>query len=243
MFSEVMMSLAKVMLVLILFLMAFAQAFGAVIAQVPGFRDNDVFPLTVLAMTLGEINFVDVYVEQDNSPFTADAYIIVTMFMIVMPIALMNLLIGVAVGDIDKIQKQAYIKRIGLQSEQVNDSENRFPKTLQRRVYQRFFHIKPNEEKNTRWARFKYYMFGITTSVEFIAQSEKDFTVETLQEIQRNVYKNKTQLSQMQHNMRLQQDLLRNLCDHFHIEIKNDQYDNISIVSDRTEFPNRFDFV
>jgi hypothetical protein len=41
--------------------------------------------------------------------------------------------------------------------------------------------------------QFKYYMFGITTSVEFIAQSEKDFTVETLQEIQRNVYKNKTQ--------------------------------------------------
>ncbi|XP_060576349.1 transient receptor potential cation channel subfamily A member 1-like [Ruditapes philippinarum] len=243
MFNEVMMSLAKVMLVLILFIMAFAQALGAVIAQVPGFRDNDVFPLTVLAMTLGEINFVDVYVEQDNSPFTVDAYIIVTLFMIIMPIALMNLLIGVAVGDIDKIQKQAYIKRIGLQSDQVNDSENRFPKSLQRRVYQKFFTIKPNEEKNTKWARFKYYMFGITTSVEFIAQSEKDFTVETLQEIQRNVYKNKTQLSEMQHNMRLQQDLLRNLCDHFHIEIKNDQYDNLSLVSDRTEFPNRFDFV
>jgi hypothetical protein len=44
-------------------------------------------------MTLGEINFVDVYVEQDNSPFTVDAYIIVTLFMIVMPIALMNLLV------------------------------------------------------------------------------------------------------------------------------------------------------
>ncbi|KAL4239818.1 hypothetical protein ACF0H5_000620 [Mactra antiquata] len=243
MFTEVLQSLAKVMLVLILFLMAFAQAFGAVIAQVPGFRDHDFFPLTVLAMTLGEINFVDVYVERDNSPFIIDSYIIVTLFMIVMPIALMNLLIGVAVGDIDKIQKQAYIKRIGLQSDQVNDSENRFPKSLQHRLYQQHFCIKPNEEKNTRWARLKYNLFGIATSVEFIAQSEKDFTVETLHEIRRNVHKNKMHLSEVQHNLRLQQDILKNLCEHFHIEVKNEGYDNISLLSDKTDFPNRFDFI
>jgi len=39
----------------------------------------------------------------------------------------------------------------------------------------------------------KYYLFGIHTTIEFIAQSEKDFTVESLQEIQRNVAKNRSQ--------------------------------------------------
>ncbi|XP_052775475.1 transient receptor potential cation channel subfamily A member 1-like [Mya arenaria] len=242
MFGEVMFSIGKVMLVLVLFLMAFAQAFGAVLAQRPGFRDEDFFPLTVLSMTLGEIGFVETFVESNNSPFTVDSYIILILFVIVMPIALMNLLIGIAVGDIDKIQKQAYIKRIGLQSDQVNDSENRFPKFLQQKMYQRYFTIKPYEEKNTRWARLKYYMFGIQTSVEFIAQSEKDFTVETLQEIQKNVQKNRNKLNQIQTKVGIQQDLLKNLCDHFHIEIKNDP-DNVSLLSERTDFQSRFDFV
>ncbi|WAQ95707.1 TRPA1-like protein [Mya arenaria] len=204
MFGEVMFSIGKVMLVLVLFLMAFAQAFGAVLAQRPGFRDEDFFPLTVLSMTLGEIGFVETFVESNNSPFTVDSYIILILFVIVMPIALMNLLIGIAVGDIDKIQKQAYIKRIGLQ--------------------------------------LKYYMFGIQTSVEFIAQSEKDFTVETLQEIQKNVQKNRNKLNQIQTKVGIQQDLLKNLCDHFHIEIKNDP-DNVSLLSERTDFQSRFDFV
>lgn len=39
----------------------------------------------------------------------------------------------------------------------------------------------------------KYYLFGIQTTIEFIAKSEKDFTVESLQEIQRNVQKHRAQ--------------------------------------------------
>lgn len=54
---------------------------------------QDVFPLTVFTMMLGEINFIDLFVEADNRPFTADAYILLTVFMILMPIALMNLLV------------------------------------------------------------------------------------------------------------------------------------------------------
>ena len=65
----------------------------------PGFRDEDFFPLTVLAMTLGEINYVDTFVSSDNNPFTIDAYIIITLFMIVMPIAVINLLVSLRVEE------------------------------------------------------------------------------------------------------------------------------------------------
>ena len=51
--------------------------------------------LTVLAMTLGEMNYVDVFVESDNFPFTIDSYIVVGIFMLMMPIALVNLLVGI----------------------------------------------------------------------------------------------------------------------------------------------------
>ena len=50
--------------------------------------------LTVLAMTLGEINYVDVFVENNNYPFTVDSYILVGIFMLMMPIALVNLLVS-----------------------------------------------------------------------------------------------------------------------------------------------------
>ena len=66
----------------------------------PGFRDDDFFPLTVLAMTLGEISYVDNFVENNNHPFTIDSYIIVTIFMLVMPIALMNLLVSTVTFDL-----------------------------------------------------------------------------------------------------------------------------------------------
>ena len=50
--------------------------------------------LTVLAMTLGELNYVDVFVENNNNPFKVDSYILVGIFMLMMPIALVNLLVS-----------------------------------------------------------------------------------------------------------------------------------------------------
>ena len=50
--------------------------------------------LTVLAMTLGELNYVDVFVENNNYPFKVDSYILVGIFMLMMPIALVNLLVS-----------------------------------------------------------------------------------------------------------------------------------------------------
>ena len=59
-----------------------------------GFRDQDFSILTVLAMTLGEMNYVDVFVDNNNYPFTVDSYILVGIFMLMMPIALVNLLVS-----------------------------------------------------------------------------------------------------------------------------------------------------
>ena len=60
-----------------------------------GFRDKDFHPLTVLAMTLGEMNYIDIFVESNNFPFTIDSYILCGIFMLMMPIALVNLLVSI----------------------------------------------------------------------------------------------------------------------------------------------------
>ena len=61
-------------------------------------------------MALGELSYVERFVTDNNSPLRVDRIILITLFMIVVPIALMNLLIGVAVGDIDAIKNQAEIR-------------------------------------------------------------------------------------------------------------------------------------
>ena len=65
---------------------------------------------TILDMALGELSYVERLVKEIRSPQRIDSIILITLFMIVVPIALMNLLIGVAVGDIEAIKNQAEIR-------------------------------------------------------------------------------------------------------------------------------------
>ena len=64
-----------------------------------------------------------------------------------------DLQIGIAVGDIDKIQRSAYLKRIALQVELMFSFENNMPRWLQRKAYVRQAVIKPNREKFSQWNR------------------------------------------------------------------------------------------
>lgn len=68
-------------------------------------------------MMLGEIDFVNTYVTHTGTQlhFPIPAYIILILFMVLMPILLMNLLIGLAVGDIESVRRNAQLKRLAMQ--------------------------------------------------------------------------------------------------------------------------------
>lgn len=78
--------------------------------------------MRTFAMMLGEIDFVGTYVqpfyeaETDRAlPFPMPTFIILSTFMVLMPILLMNLLIGLAVGDIESVRRNAQLKRLAMQ--------------------------------------------------------------------------------------------------------------------------------
>lgn len=79
--------------------------------------------MRTFAMMLGEIDFLGTYVnpyfnvEEDHKsiPFPLPVFCILGIFMILMPILLMNLLIGLAVGDIESVKKNAKLKRLAMQ--------------------------------------------------------------------------------------------------------------------------------
>lgn len=80
-------------------------------------------------MMLGEIDFLGTYVQpyydeneskEKTLPYPIPAFLILGLFMVFMPILLMNLLIGLAVGDIESVRRNAQLKRLAMQVKNEN---------------------------------------------------------------------------------------------------------------------------
>lgn len=77
--------------------------------------------MRTFAMMLGELDFVGTYIqpyiktEDQWLPFPIPTFLILCIFMVLMPILLMNLLIGLAVGDIESVRRNAQLKRLAMQ--------------------------------------------------------------------------------------------------------------------------------
>lgn len=80
--------------------------------------------IRTFSMMLGEIDFLGTYVQpyyhekkdsEKTLPYPIPAFLILGLFMVLMPILLMNLLIGLAVGDIESVRRNAQLKRLAMQ--------------------------------------------------------------------------------------------------------------------------------
>ncbi|VDH91361.1 transient receptor potential cation channel subfamily A member 1 [Mytilus galloprovincialis] len=82
------------------------------------------------------VSFNEPYTDSDDRtlPYKAPTMILLIVFVLIMPILLMNLLIGLAVGDIEAVQKDATLKRLAMQVELHTDFERRLPQKLLERV-------------------------------------------------------------------------------------------------------------
>ena len=67
-------------------------------------------------MMLGELNYEQSYLEGSaQQHFITANLVILILFAIIMPILLMNLLVGLAIGDLMQIQQNARLKSLALQ--------------------------------------------------------------------------------------------------------------------------------
>lgn len=83
--------------------------------------------LRTFAMMLGEIDLLGTYIqplyavgeegdrEARTIPYPVPVFLMLGVFMVLMPILLMNLLIGLAVGDIESVRRNAQLKRLAMQ--------------------------------------------------------------------------------------------------------------------------------
>jgi transient receptor potential cation channel subfamily A protein 1 len=121
MFTDVFKTFLKVSGVVLLFVISFSFGFYALLANQPYFPTWSLALIKTFVMTTGELEYDNLFFDNKfNDPkyivhyeWTTRIFFIV--FAVIMPIIIMNLLVGLAVDDIKVVQENAILKRLAMQ--------------------------------------------------------------------------------------------------------------------------------
>jgi len=114
----------------------------------------DLSIIKVVAMTIGEIEYTRFFTDQQLFSPTFSRVVFLT-FCVMMPIVLMNLTIGLAVGDIDSIQQNAEYKRLSVKIEVIHNFKEKLPLWLLHRLHQSESVRRPNMKAKTMFQKIK----------------------------------------------------------------------------------------
>lgn len=150
MLEVIMKTLLKSTVVFVFLLVAFGLSFYVLLSIQDAFSSPLLSIMQTFSMMLGDINYHDAFLDpflrnELAYPFLSFALLITfTMFV---PIVLMNLLIGLAVGDIAEVQKHALLKRIAMQVELHTSLEKKLPLWFLHKVDQKSITVYPNRPR------------------------------------------------------------------------------------------------
>ncbi|EDS35492.1 conserved hypothetical protein [Culex quinquefasciatus] len=157
MFLEILQTLIKVLTVFSILIIAFGLSFYILLSKIKSHQANhqsfSSIPMSLVrtfSMMLGEMDFLGTYVQPYYSselPYPIPSFIILSLFMILMPILLMNLLIGLAVGDIESVRRNAQLKRLAMQVVLHTELERKLPQMWLEMVDRNELIEYPNEKK------------------------------------------------------------------------------------------------
>ncbi|XP_050054604.1 transient receptor potential cation channel subfamily A member 1 isoform X5 [Aphis gossypii] len=162
MFLEILQTLIKVLLLFSILIAAFGLAFYILLSR-GNHLSFSTIPMSLLrtfAMMLGEIDLLGTYIQplyaeddqEENGqirtiPYPVPVFLMLGVFMVLMPILLMNLLIGLAVGDIESVRRNAQLKRLAMQVVLHTELERKLPHVLMEKIDKAEQIEYPNERK------------------------------------------------------------------------------------------------
>ena len=121
MFTDVFQTFLKVSGVVLLFVIAFSLGFYALLENQQYFGDLPKAIIKTFVMTSGELEYDNLFfadefpINLQSVPYEWTTRLFFVVFVIIMPIIIMNLLVGLAVDDIKLVQENAVLKRIAMQ--------------------------------------------------------------------------------------------------------------------------------
>ena len=124
MFIDVSYTFMKVSVVVLLFIFAFSLGFFVLLSYQQYFSNLMFAIIKTLIMTSGEMEYDNLFFDNQHNPqnenlitvpYMNTTKALFVLFVITMPIIIMNLLVGLAVDDIKLVQENAVLKRIAMQ--------------------------------------------------------------------------------------------------------------------------------
>lgn len=149
MLTTMFVTLVKVLLLWMLFIMAFGTTFFLIVDK-EHFNTFGYALMSMYVMTLGELNYHDEFLPWDELAFPTLTNVLFVILVLGMPIIMMNMLVGLAVGDIDKIQQNALMDRYVLQVQLLLDIENSMPMFILKHVQVPSYSEYPNHSKTLK---------------------------------------------------------------------------------------------
>lgn len=126
MFTKVAVNFAKFLLAYCCLLIAFGLSFGVLFNSYPAFKKIHWTLLKTITMMSGELEFEDIFYGNVPIQFPVTSHGMFFAFVLLVTIILTNLLVGLAVNDIQGLQASAGLDRLTRQTELVARLESLF---------------------------------------------------------------------------------------------------------------------
>ncbi|XP_034107752.1 transient receptor potential channel pyrexia [Drosophila albomicans] len=126
MFTKVAVNFAKFLLAYICLLIAFGLSFAVLFNDYPAFENITWCFLKSFTMMSGELEFEDIFYGDYAVKYPVTAHIIFLSFVLLVTVILTNLMLGLAVSDIQGLQVSATLDRLVRQAELVSRLESFF---------------------------------------------------------------------------------------------------------------------
>ncbi|XP_062935968.1 transient receptor potential cation channel subfamily A member 1 [Cynocephalus volans] len=203
MLEVILKTLLRSTVVSIFLFLGFGLSFYVLLNLQDAFSSPQLSILQTFTMMLGDVSYRDTFLEpflrnELAYPFLSFAQLI--SFIIFIPIVLMNLLIGLAVGDIAEVQKHASLKRIAMQVELHTSLEKKLPLWFLRKVDQKSVVVYPNKPRyHGKLLSIFYDFFGNQETRQEIPNADTSLEMEILKQKYR--LKDLTSLLEKQHEL------------------------------------------
>ncbi|XP_053322889.1 transient receptor potential cation channel subfamily A member 1 [Spea bombifrons] len=205
MFWEILRTLLRIVVLFFFLILGFGLSFFVLLYPQTTFSNPYLALMQTFTMMLGDINYHDGFLHPllDNQieyPFFTFLHLI--MFTLLIPILLMNLLIGLAVGDIAEVQRNAALKRIAMQVSLHTNLEKKLPYWFLKHVDQVGITVYPNRPRIWGIAFNSTFLKYFLTCENFKAEiPSSDTTVEMELFKQKNRLKDLSLIMQKQHEL------------------------------------------
>ena len=111
MLFSVLLKVARFSPILLFFIVIFSIIFHNLLQNQEPFSHVGFSIMKIMAMSIGELDFADSFFEESNiHAFEIVAFLICGLFLAIMTISMMNLLIGIAVGNVGKLYKKGELE-------------------------------------------------------------------------------------------------------------------------------------